>query len=102
MLRRFLVCPTLPGQRLHDGQATLSLARLKWSLEASIIRIAVSFFFVRFQPPHGCTREQQVITRLIGKMAIVTEELAAALMDKEQLVAISITSQCGHGASGVQ
>ena len=49
-----------------------------------------------FEPPHRAARQHDIIAVAIGQMAEIAEQIALALMDEEQLVAVGIARQRGH------
>ena len=50
-------------------------------------------------PPHRAARDQDVVAGREGQVPIVAEEVAAALVHEQQLVAVGIARQVIHRAS---
>ncbi len=51
----------------------------------------------RPQSPHGPARQVEIVAGRIDQAAIVAEQLALALMDEQQLVAVGVAGQRRHG-----
>ena len=69
-------------------------AGCSWSLVASIISACVRL--LRLQPPHRAARDHDVVAVAILQMAEVAEQIARALVDEQQLVAVAIARELGH------
>ena len=51
---------------------------------------------LRRQPPHRAARDHDVVAVAIVQMAVVAEQVARALVDEQQLVAVAVARQLGH------
>ena len=71
-----------------------ALRQLEAPLVASITSEIVGA--LRRQPPHRAARQQNVIAVAIGHVPEVAEQIAVALMDEQQLVAVGIAHQMRH------